>query len=92
MLNTKKGPAVQALRAQADKITYPKTMQETLKNQENLEIKESHVEHLMIKENKVTGIITDKQEAISISLPSCVLYMPSSPPLSSRSYGLQYTP
>ena len=35
-LNTKKGPAVQALRAQIDKTTYPKNMLETLQNQENL--------------------------------------------------------
>lgn len=39
MLNNAKGPAVQALRCQADKITYPKNMRETLNNQENLEIK-----------------------------------------------------
>ena len=36
MLNTKKGPAVRALRAQADKITYRKEMLKTLENQENL--------------------------------------------------------
>ena len=39
MLNTKKGPAVQALRAQADKVTYPKEMLKTLNSEENLEIK-----------------------------------------------------
>ena len=38
MLNYKKGSAVQALRAQADKITYPKEMLNTLMNQENLTI------------------------------------------------------
>ena len=43
MLNTKKGPAVQALRAQADKITYPQEMLKTLKSQGNLEIKEAFV-------------------------------------------------
>ena len=64
-LNTRKGPAVWALRAQIDKVEYQKNMLETLNNQENLEIKESHVEHIIIKENKVTGIITDKQEEIT---------------------------
>ena len=38
MLNTKKGPAVRSLRAQADKITYKKEMLKTLENQENLYI------------------------------------------------------
>ena len=48
MLNSGKGPAVQALRAQADKITYPKEMLKTLKNTKNLEIKEGMVEDLII--------------------------------------------
>ena len=41
MLNSAKGPAVRSLRAQADKITYPKEMLKTLTNQENLEIPQS---------------------------------------------------
>ena len=40
MLNSAKGPAVQSLRAQGDKITYPKEMLETLNSLENLTIKE----------------------------------------------------
>ena len=56
MLNTKKGPAVQALRAQADKITYPNEMLKTLENQENLEIKEAFVDDLIVKDNKVLGV------------------------------------
>lgn len=64
MLNTKKGPAVRALRAQGDKITYPKVMIETLKNQENLDIKESLVEDLIIEDNKVKGIILETGEKI----------------------------
>ena len=57
MLNTKKGPAVQALRAQADKIVYPKEMLKTLQSTPNLEIKEGMVEHLDIKDNKIRGVI-----------------------------------
>ena len=57
MLNTKKGPAVQALRAQADKITYPKEMLKTLENEKNLEIKESMVEDLIIEGNEIKGVI-----------------------------------
>ena len=57
MLNTKKGPAVRALRAQGDKITYPKTMLNTMKNTANLEIKEAIVEDLIIENNTVKGVI-----------------------------------
>lgn len=56
MLNTKKGPAVQALRAQADKITYPQEMLKTLKSTENLEIKEAMVEKLLVENNKIQGV------------------------------------
>jgi len=64
MLNTKKGPAVQALRAQADKIIYPKEMINTLMNQENLTILESIVDDLLIKDNIVKGIILENGEEI----------------------------
>ena len=56
MLNTKKGPAVRALRAQADKITYKQEMLKTLKNQENLTILEGMVEDLITNDNIVCGI------------------------------------
>lgn len=56
MLNTKKGPAVQALRFQADKITYPKEMLKTLKTTNNLEIKEAMVEDLLVNNKKIEGI------------------------------------
>ena len=64
MLNTKKGPAVQALRAQADKITYPQEMWKTLSNQENLEIKEAFVDDLIVEDNKVIGVILESGEKI----------------------------
>jgi len=57
MLNNGKGPAVRSLRAQADKITYPKVMLETLKNTNNLEIIEGMVEDLITEEGKVKGVI-----------------------------------
>ena len=56
MLNSAKGPAVRALRAQADKITYPKNMIETLNNTPNLEIKEAIVEDLIVEDNIIKGI------------------------------------
>lgn len=59
MLNNKKGPAIQALRAQADKITYPKNMLKTLNNTPNLTIKEAIVENLIAEDNKIKGIILE---------------------------------
>ena len=56
MLNSAKGPDVRALRAQADKITYPKNMIETLNNTPNLEIKEAIVEDLIVEEDIIKGI------------------------------------
>src|SRR5574344_1534271 len=64
MLNTKKGPAVRSLRAQADKVTYKKEMLKTLKEQKNLTIKEAMVEDLIIEDNIVKGIITNNNESI----------------------------
>ena len=57
MLNSSKGPSVHSLRAQADKITYPKEMLKTLKQQNNLDLKEAMVEDLIINDKIVEGII-----------------------------------
>jgi len=66
MLNSAKGPAVRALRAQADKITYPKNMIETLNNTHNLEMKEALVEDLIVEDNIIKGIrLEDKTEIYS---------------------------
>ena len=64
MLNYAKGPAVKALRSQADKIIYPKKMLETLRKQENLEIKEAIVEDLIIDNGKVCGVVLENGEKI----------------------------
>ncbi len=56
MLNNAKGPAVRSLRAQADKITYPKMMLETLNATKNLTILEAMVEDLIVENQKVKGI------------------------------------
>jgi tRNA uridine 5-carboxymethylaminomethyl modification enzyme len=65
MLNASKGPAVRALRAQLDKIKYPKIMLEVLKNTENLTLKEALVERLIIEDKTVKGIILDNGEQIN---------------------------
>ena len=67
MLNTKKGPAVQALRFQADKIIYPKEMLKTLNSTQNLEIKEAMVEKLLVKDKKIEGVELEDGEKILAS-------------------------
>lgn len=57
MINISKGPAVQSLRAQVDKVIYPKEMRKVLINQKNLTLKEGMVENLIIINNKIEGII-----------------------------------
>ncbi|MBE6138625.1 MAG: tRNA uridine-5-carboxymethylaminomethyl(34) synthesis enzyme MnmG [Firmicutes bacterium] len=64
MLNSGKGPAVQALRAQADKVVYPKEMLKTLENTENLEILESMVEDLIVENNKIKGVVLHNGDEI----------------------------
>ena len=71
MLNNAKGPAVRSLRAQADKVTYPKNMLNVLENTENLDIIEAMVEDLIIEDNTVKGIIFEdgkKLEADAVIL------------------------
>ncbi len=65
MLNNGKGPAVRSLRAQADKVTYPKVMLEHLYNTPNLEIIEGMVEDLIVNNNKVEGVILNSGKKIS---------------------------
>ena len=55
-LNTRKGPAVWSLRSQIDKVDYGKNMIETLRKQDNLEIKETFVEHLIVENSTVKGV------------------------------------
>ena len=57
MLNNSKGPAVRSLRAQADKVTYPKNMLKALEETENLTILEAMVEDLIIENSTVKGIV-----------------------------------
>ncbi len=58
MLNTKKGPGVQCLRAQADKKRYPHNVQEHLKETPNLDILEDMVTSLIYNENTCLGVKT----------------------------------
>ena len=64
MLNTGKGPAVHALRAQADKKRYQFTMKETCENTENLDVKQLLITELLLNEDKtaVRGVLTEMGE------------------------------
>ncbi|MFP3036589.1 MAG: tRNA uridine-5-carboxymethylaminomethyl(34) synthesis enzyme MnmG [Arsenophonus sp. ER-LPS3-MAG3] len=57
-LNTNKGPAVQATRAQTDRILYKQAIRIALENQNNLMIFQQTVDDLIIKNNKAIGVIT----------------------------------
>jgi len=58
MLNTKKGPAVRALRAQLDKRDYQASMKYTVENQENLDIVQEEVVRVLVEGQKVKGVMT----------------------------------
>ena len=68
MLNKSKGPAVKSLRAQADKITYPKEMKKHLEEQSNLTLQEGMVEDLIIEDNTVKGIILEDGTKITSNI------------------------
>ncbi|MCA1032303.1 tRNA uridine-5-carboxymethylaminomethyl(34) synthesis enzyme MnmG [Bacillus timonensis] len=59
MLNTGKGPAVRALRAQADKFSYQHEMKKTLENEENLTLVQGLVERLIVEDGICKGVITN---------------------------------
>ncbi|WBL15133.1 tRNA uridine-5-carboxymethylaminomethyl(34) synthesis enzyme MnmG [Sutcliffiella sp. NC1] len=58
MLNTGKGPAVRALRAQADKFSYQHEMKKIIENQENLTLLQGMVEKLVVEDGICKGVIT----------------------------------
>ncbi|MGX7349903.1 tRNA uridine-5-carboxymethylaminomethyl(34) synthesis enzyme MnmG [Dolosicoccus paucivorans] len=60
LLNTSKGPAVQALRAQADKNDYAQTMKQVLEDEPNLTLRQGLVERLVIEDGVCKGVITDQ--------------------------------
>lgn len=59
MLNTGKGPAVRALRAQADKFMYQHEMKNTIEEQENLTLRQGLVEKLIVEDNVCKGVVTN---------------------------------
>ena len=62
-LNTRKGPAVQALRAQCDRDLYKQSIQSIINNS-NIEVMEGEVTDLIVEKDNVMGVITDSLGAI----------------------------
>lgn len=58
MLNTGKGPAVHALRAQADKFLYQQTMKETIEREPNLTLRQGMVDEIIVEDGRCKGIVT----------------------------------
>ena len=67
MLNNAKGPAVRSLRAQGDKITYPKEMLLELESLDNLDIIEAMAEKIVVEKGTITGIELENAEQIFCS-------------------------
>lgn len=69
MLNSSKGPAVRALRAQIDKLKYPSIMLDVLSQTENLTLIEGLVEHLIVEGNIVRGVkLQDGRTFLSLTV------------------------
>jgi tRNA uridine 5-carboxymethylaminomethyl modification enzyme len=71
ILNASKGPAVQATRAQADRMLYKQAIRDTVENQENLWLFQQAVEDFIIKNNAVCAVVT--QMGLTFNTRACVL-------------------
>ncbi len=57
-LNARKGPAVRATRAQADRVLYKAAVREVVENQENLSLFQQSADDLIVENGRVTGVVT----------------------------------
>src|SRR5207253_7808219 len=71
ILNSRKGPAVRATRAQADRVLYRQAIRSRLENQRNLRIFQQAVDDLIVEGDRVTGAIT--QTGVRFSARAVVL-------------------
>jgi len=71
ILNARKGPAVRATRAQADRVLYKAAIREILENQPNLSIFQQAVDDLIIEGDQVSGIVT--QMGLKFFAPTVIL-------------------
>ena len=70
-LNSRKGPAVRATRAQADRVLYKAAVREILENQENLSIFQQAVDDVIVEGDQIRGVIT--QMGLKFHAPTVVL-------------------
>lgn len=59
VLNRSKGPAVRGTRAQADKQRYRLAMKESVEKQPRLDVKQGHVERILVEDNRIAGVETN---------------------------------
>jgi tRNA uridine 5-carboxymethylaminomethyl modification enzyme len=71
VLNARKGPAVRATRAQADRVLYKAAIRDILENQQNLSIYQQSVDDLIIEGEVITGVVT--QMGVKFYAPTVVL-------------------
>lgn len=71
ILNARKGPAVRATRAQADRVLYKAAIREILENQPNLSIFQQAVDDLIIEGDQVSGVVT--QMGLKFFAPTVIL-------------------
>ena len=71
ILNSRKGPAVRATRAQADRALYKAAIRELLENQEGLQLFQAAVDDLVVEQDAVRGVVT--QSGLRFEAPSVVL-------------------
>ena len=70
-LNARKGPAVRATRAQADRVLYRQAIRQCVENQTNLSLFQQAVDDLVIENGRVTGIVTNS--GLTVDARSVVL-------------------
>ncbi len=71
VLNSRKGPAVRATRAQADRVLYKAAIRKQVENQENLQLFQQAVDDLLIKNDRIDGVVT--QSGLTFKAQSVVL-------------------
>ena len=67
MLNSGKGPAVQSLRAQVDKVEYHNEMKHTIEKQKNLDVLQCEISEILVENNKVVGVKNSMGETFACS-------------------------
>jgi len=70
ILNSSKGPAVRATRAQADRLLYKRAIRSRLENQPNLTLFQQAVDDLVLEDNRVVGLVTELGFALALA-PWC---------------------